>query len=92
MYKDKDIEAISRIVLPLCKTCHLTTLAEPRGEVAGHMLRRLSGKPTESTETYGNIKKAFKGARKEASTEDLILVFGSFPVVSGVLQLFNRTA
>jgi dihydrofolate synthase/folylpolyglutamate synthase len=92
MYKDKDIESVSGILMPLFKTCHLTSLGEPRGEDADRLLRRLSVKPAGNVETYVNIKDALDGARKEASPTDLILVCGSFPVVSGVLQLLNQTA
>ena len=91
MYKDKDIESVSGILMPLFKTCHLTSLDDPRGEDAGDLLRRLSGKPAGNVETYVKIKDALDGARKEANPADLILVCGSFPVVSGVLQLLNQT-
>ena len=91
MYKDKDIESISEILLPLLKTCHLTSLVEPRGEDADQLLRRLSVKPAGKVETYANIKDALDGAREEAIAADLILVCGSFSVVSGVLQLLNQT-
>ena len=92
MYKDKDIESVSGILMPLFKTCHLTNLDEPRGEDADRLLGRLSVKPAGNVETYVNIEDALDGARKEASPADLILVCGSFPVVSGVLQLLNQTA
>ena len=92
MYKDKDIESVSGILMPLFKTCHLTSLDEPRGEDADRLLGRLSVKPAGNVETYVNIEDALDGARKEASPADLILVCGSFPVVSGVLQLLNQTA
>jgi len=92
MYKDKDIESVSGILMPLFKTCHLTSIGEPRGEGADRLLRRLSVKPAGNVETYVKIKDALDGARKEASPADLILVCGSFPVVSGVLQLLNQTA
>ena len=92
MYKDKDIESISEILLPLFKTCHLTSLGEPRGEDAGEILQRLSAKPAGKIETYGNIENALDGARKEADSSDLILVCGSFPVVSRVMQLLNQAA
>jgi dihydrofolate synthase/folylpolyglutamate synthase len=92
IYKDKDIESISEILLPLFKTCHLTSLGEPRGEDADRLLRRLSVKPAGKVETYANIKNALDGAREEAIPTDLILVCGSFSVVSGVLQVLNQTA
>ena len=78
--------------MPLFKTCHLTSLDDPRGEDADRLLGRLSVKPAGNVVTYVNIKDALDGARKEASPADLILVCGSFPVVSGVLQLLNQTA
>lgn len=91
MYKDKDIESVSGILMPLFKTCHLTNLDEPRGEDADNLLRRLSGKPAGNLKTYVKIKDALEGARKEANPADLILVCGSFPVVTGVLQLLGQT-
>jgi len=92
MYKDKDIESVSGILMPLFKTCHLATVDEPRGEDAEQLLQRLSVKPVGNVETYVNIRDALDGARKEASPADLILVCGSFPVVSGVLQLLTQAA
>ena len=92
MYKDKDIESVSGILMPLFKTGHLTSLGEPRGEDADRLLRRLSVKPTGNVETYVKIKDALDGARNAANPADLILVCGSFPVVSGVLLLLNQTA
>ena len=89
MYKDKDIESVSEILMPLFKTCHLTSIGESRGEDADRFLRRLSAKPAGIVETYVNIKDALDGARKEASPADLILVCGSFHLVSGVLQLLS---
>ena len=89
MYKDKDIESVSGILMPLFKTCHLASLGEPRAEAADQILRRLSAKPAGIVETYANINDALDGARKEASPADLILVCGSFPIVSGVLQLLS---
>ena len=91
MYKDKDIESVSRVLMPLFKTCHLTSLGEPRGEDVDVLLRRLSGKPAGNVKTYDKIKNALDGARKVAEPADLILVCGSFPVVSGVLQILNQT-
>jgi dihydrofolate synthase/folylpolyglutamate synthase len=92
MYKDKDIESVSKVLLPLFKTCHLTSLGEPRGEDAGRLLRRFTVKAAENVEAYATIKDALDGARKEANTADLILVCGSFPIVASVLRLLNESA
>lgn len=92
MYKDKDIESVSEILMPLFKTCHLASLGEARGEDADELLRRLSVKPTGKVETYVSIGDALEGARKEANPADLIMVCGSFPVVSGVLHLLGQVA
>lgn len=92
MYKDKDIETVSGILMPLFKTCHLASLGEARGEDANELLRRLSVKPTGKVATYVNIGGALEGARKEANPADLIMVCGSFPVVSGVLQRLGQEA
>ncbi len=92
MYKDKDIESVSEILMPLFKTCHLASLGEARGEDADDLLRRLSVKPTGKVETYVSIGNALEGARKEANPADLIMVCGSFPVVSGVLHLLGQVA
>ena len=90
MYKDKDIEGVTRILLPLFKSCHLSSLNELRAEHPDEFLERLPVKHAESVNTYDTIVEAFESAKENAESGDLILVCGSFFIVAEVLRLINR--
>ncbi len=88
MYKDKDVEAVSRPFRGLVKTWHLTDIDDPRAESANNLFKRLGA--LENVKTYANIIPAIAGIRELAEEDDLIIVFGSFPVVAGALQQFRK--
>ena len=89
MYKDKDVEGVSRILLPLFKTCHFSSFNEPRALHSDEFLCRLSAKHAGSVNTYDTIADAFVSAKKSADSGDLILVCGSFSTVAKVLRLVD---
>lgn len=88
MYKDKDVEAVSRPFTGLVKTWHLTDINDPRAESASNLFKRLGA--LGNAKTYANIIPAIAGIRELAEEDDLIIVFGSFPVVASALQQFRK--
>ncbi len=87
MYADKDIEAVTGLLSPEIKTWHLAATDESRAEPPDRLKARLSVDSSVIVRTYGKISEAFAGAASVAGDDDLILVFGSFPVVGTCLQL-----
>jgi dihydrofolate synthase/folylpolyglutamate synthase len=89
MYADKDIEAVTSALAPWIKTWHLCASDEPRAAAPDILKRRLSVDQSGNVSTYVKIKDAFAGAASNAGKRDLILVFGSFPVVGACLELLT---
>ena len=89
IYADKDVESISTLLAPVIASWHLTDMDEHRAETSSGLRQRLSVKSSVNVHTYDKIASALAGAEKIASEGDMILVFGSFPVVGGVLSQLN---
>ncbi|MBO6701545.1 MAG: bifunctional folylpolyglutamate synthase/dihydrofolate synthase [Pseudomonadales bacterium] len=87
MYADKDIETVTALLAPHIKTWHLCASEEPRAASAEDLKARLSADQSGNARTYDKIDEAFAGAASDAGGDDLILVFGSFPVVGTCLKL-----
>lgn len=90
MYRDKDIEAVTRLLASKINTWHLTEMDDPRAASCEEFLRRLTIDEHGNVSTYDKIEVAFEAVRQIAGENDLILVFGSFPVVAGVLSLLKH--
>lgn len=90
MYADKDIEAVTAALAPWIKTWHLCAGDEPRAAPPDILGRRLSVEQSGNVSTYGKISDAFAGAASNAGERELILVFGSFPVVGACLELLDE--
>ena len=90
MYADKDVEQVTGVLAPQIKTWHLTPLDDPRAAETDELRHRLADQGHGFCTAYGNIEAAVGGIRQMAKAEDLILVFGSFPVVAGALPLFQH--
>ena len=67
---------------------HLTDLPEERAASSNQMAEylKLTLEHRCQVVTYDKIQSAFNNAVRLCAIEDLIVVFGSFPVVAGVLQ------
>lgn len=89
MYADKDIEQTTAALAAKIKTWHLTGLDDPRAAPAAELSDRLAGEVGGSRSAYAKIGEAVAGIRAVAGSNDLILVFGSFPVVAGAMQLLQ---
>lgn len=89
MYADKDIESVTGLLSPLIKTWHLSAVDEARAASPEALKARLSVDQSGIVRTYDKIEQAFAGAAADAGEDDLILVFGSFPVVGSCLDLLS---
>ena len=88
MYADKDCQEVLRLLSDVVDYWHLTDLPEERAASANQMAEylKLTLEHRCQVVTYDKIQSAFNNAVRHCAIEDLIVVFGSFPVVAGVLQ------
>ncbi len=91
IYADKDIESVTGALAPYIKTWHLTAMEEARAASTDEIEDRLADQVRGNSTAYVKIPDAVTGILSRAKAEDLILVFGSFPVVAGGLQHFQST-
>ena len=91
MFADKDCESVFSILSDCVDHWHLTDMDDPRAatrvELLASLSARLSAQSGCAVSTYGKVANAYSSALEAASEDDLVLVFGSFPVVAGVLAL-----
>ena len=88
--RDKDIDSILRLMLPLVDAWHFTSLPSPRAASAAHLAERLDALRTTghvaTVETHADPSSALCAARAAADPADRIVVFGSFYTVGGVME------
>ena len=83
MLKDKDIAGVLRAVAPRITRWHLATLPGPRGAQAADLNDALKKeKITSEAREHPTVALALAAARKQASENDKIVVFGSFLTVA----------
>jgi len=83
MLKDKDIAGVLRAVAPRITRWHLASLQGPRGATAAHLGNILSEMKSKIPRIeHSSVVEALAAARKEASENDKIVVFGSFLTVA----------
>ena len=70
----------------IVKTWHFVDMDDPRAAAATDLKAKLHADYKEQASTYANIYTALESLTSSATKEDLLLVFGSFPVVAGALQ------
>jgi len=88
MYEDKDCPEVLRLLSDVVDHWHFTDLQEERAASSGQLAENLKSTQNHRCQvvTYDKIQDAFNNAVRHCAIEDLIVVFGSFPVVAGVLQ------
>ena len=88
MYRDKDCPEVLRLLSDVVDHWHFTDLQEERAASSGQLAEYLKSTENHRCQvvTYDKIQDAFNNAVRHCAIEDLIVVFGSFPVVAGVLQ------
>ena len=90
MYRDKDIEAVTAALAPLVKTWHLVEMsAEARAASAEEMARRLAVRHHGTASRYAKLSDAVTALRERVRPDDLMVVFGSFPLIADALELFD---
>ena len=88
--RDKDIDSILRLMLPLVDAWHFASLPSPRAASAADLAARLEAVRTArhfaTVETHADPSSALAAARAAADPADRIVVFGSFYTVGGVME------
>jgi dihydrofolate synthase/folylpolyglutamate synthase len=87
MYGDKDSETVFSILGSCINHWYVTDMEDARGASAEELKRHLSHQAVCAVNTYDKIALAYGSAVEMAGEADLVLVFGSFPVVAEVLEL-----
>lgn len=87
MMQDKDIGGVVKIIQPVIKQWYLAPLENPRAASEEVMMSCFREQGIERVRGgYANFSEAFGAARQAAETGDLIVVFGSFFLVSAYLS------
>jgi dihydrofolate synthase/folylpolyglutamate synthase len=91
MMKDKDIAGVLEIMNPLVHDWFFAPLANPRS-VTEPVIREIFLKNSISRLSFGfkDFSAAFAAARQQSRKGDLLLVFGSFLLVSDCLTELNK--
>lgn len=91
--KDKDIKKVIEIMQPLVHDWFLAPLDNPRAASSSLLQAIFNDCGVERvTGDFNDFKTAFKQALRMAKTDDLIVVFGSFFLVSAYLTEFGSDA
>ena len=90
MYSDKDCDAVFSILGSCIDHWYVTDLEDSRGASAEDLEHLLSQQAVCAVNTYDKVALAYESAAEMAGEEDLVLVFGSFPIVAEVLKLTSN--
>ena len=88
MLKDKDIEHTLQHIASQISIWHLADLSGPRAASAEHLAKFLP--KTSSYICHQNIEEAYHAALAQALDDDLVVIFGSFFTVAGVLAIIEQ--
>ncbi|CAA9892758.1 bifunctional folylpolyglutamate synthase and dihydrofolate synthase [Candidatus Methylobacter favarea] len=91
MMRDKDIAGVIEIMHPVVYDWFFAPLANPRAATASFM-REIFLQSSADNVSFGfaNFSEAFDAAKKQSQEGDLLLVFGSFFLVSDCLAEFEK--
>ncbi len=85
---DKDIESIAGALESCLDICYIAQVDEPRCMPSAESFRRIKQCRIKSRlEQFDSLEKAYKAACKLATTEDVVVVTGSFYTVAAVRHL-----
>jgi dihydrofolate synthase / folylpolyglutamate synthase len=91
MMKDKDIAEVLKIMNPVVYDWFFAPLSNTRAATENLMREIFSGQLMDNVSFgYTGFVDAFMAAKKQASTGDMLLVFGSFFLVSDCLAEFQK--
>ena len=89
MYSDKELSKVIETLSPLVHRWYFTNMDDSRAATAKELQSALGDRS--NVETCGTIPSAFGKAKKDLDIDDLIVVFGSFPVVAGVFKTISSS-
>ena len=92
MMKDKDIASVLEIMNPVIYDWFFTPLSNPR-TVAEETMKNIFSQSSVSRVSFGykDFNDAFNTAQSQSQPNDLLLVFGSFFLVSECLNEFKKS-
>ncbi len=90
IYADKDISGVLLALSALVDTWHFCDLGEARAESATKIAQIFAAGSHARLSTYVSIKAALSRVLGQVEADDLLLIFGSFPIVAGAQQLLGR--
>jgi len=91
MMKDKDIASVLEIMNPVVYDWFFAPLTNPRAATESLMREIFSQSPvTRISFGFNGFAEAFNAAKSQAQEDDLLLVFGSFFLVSDCLNEFKK--
>ncbi len=92
MMKDKDIASVLEIMNPVIFDWFFTPLSNPR-TIPEEIMKNIFSKSSVNRVSFGykNFSDAFKAAQSQSQSGDLLLVFGSFFLVSECLNEFKKS-
>lgn len=86
MYRDKDFETVLATMAPHVDEWYLCQVDDTRGATTAALAECVQRSGGAVLGKYGKVSTAYEQAVSNSTVRDLILVFGSFPVVGGVLE------
>jgi dihydrofolate synthase / folylpolyglutamate synthase len=86
MYGDKNYTAVMAALDPVVDRWYVCQVAEPRAADADLLIQCLSRSGASVAGKYAKVALAYDAATADSKEDDLILVFGSFPVVGAVMD------
>ncbi|MFZ2170282.1 MAG: bifunctional tetrahydrofolate synthase/dihydrofolate synthase [Methylococcaceae bacterium] len=91
MMKDKDIAAVLEIMNPVVYDWFFAPLANPRAATES-LMREIFSQSSVTRVSFGfrGFEQAYEAAKKRSQVGDLLLVFGSFFLVSDCLNEFEK--
>ena len=91
MMKDKDIAGVLEIMNPMVYDWFFAPLSNPRAATES-LMRKIFSQSSVTRVSFGfsGFAQAFNAAKNQAQEDDLLLVFGSFFLVSDCLNEFKK--
>ena len=89
IYRDKAVDDISRLLAGVVTKFYCSEVAEARALSKDRLVEVLHNQGSEA-EAFETIGAALEGAMARSEQNDLIVVFGSFPVVGEALNYFHH--
>jgi dihydrofolate synthase/folylpolyglutamate synthase len=89
MFRDKDVEAVVRLVAPVADRAYAAMTSSPRAAPLDRLEKALRHAGLHEVEGFGTVPAAVRAAQAAAGEDDLILVTGSFYTVGDARPLFT---